>query len=325
VRTLTAAIITVGLIASLAACSSTDAASSCATTAKSGDASSIVSVKGDVGKELDVTFPTPLITSGIEATTISEGDGRTLQSGDVADFHLTVIDGETGDVLDTGLDPDSFLRASAGNANTQTNELGKALGCATVGSRVAVTLEFQDLFGEQAEGASAYANDDTLVAVVDVIRGFPGRATGAPQLPVNGQPAVVLAPTGQPGIVVPNSDAPEKLQISTTKLGDGKKVKEDDAVVIQSSEIVWGADDILTSTWDTQPSTVLATADRTGATAGVLPGLAKALKGATIGSQLVVVIPPGDDSYDETATLPTGVTAEDTLVFVVDVLGVLPQ
>ncbi|GAB2459632.1 peptidylprolyl isomerase [Conyzicola lurida] len=322
-RTLTAAIITVGLVASLSACASTDAAASCDTTATSGDASALVDVTGDAGTELSVTFPTPLITEGLEATTISAGDGMTLEEGDVADFHLTVLDAATGEVLDTGLEPDSFLRASAGKSNTQTNELGTALGCATVGSRVAVTLEFQDLFGAQAEGSSAYANEDTLVAVVDVIRGFPGRATGATQLPVNGMPAVVLAPSGQPGIVVPNSDAPTETLSSTTKKGDGAKIKEDDAVVIQSASIVWGADDILSSTWETQPSTVLATADRTGATGGVLPGLADALVGATIGSQLVVVIPPGDDSYDETATLPTGVTAEDTLVYVVDVLGVL--
>ena len=52
---------------------------------------------------------------------------------------------------------------------------------------------------------------------------------------------------------------------------------------------------------------------------GIVPGLATALKGATVGSQILAVIPPSD-GYGSTAT--GQIPANSTLVFVVDILGI---
>jgi hypothetical protein len=328
VRTLTAAIITVGLVASLSACASGGAASGpCTPTATSGDASSLVTATGKAGSTLDVSFPTPLITRGLEVSTVSEGHGRTLYPGEIGDFHVTAVNATTGKTIDVGLKPTDLLRRTAGKASKTTGPFGKIIECATVGSRLAATMTIASAFGAGGSG-QGLGEKDTVVLVVDLVRGFIGRADGVPQLAENGMPAVVLAPNGQPGISVPAESPPKKTRIAALKLGDGAKVKKDDLVVAHSTAIVWGADAVLedTSTWTSGvPSTLVVSDDRTGAGAGVLPGLAKALTGARVGSQLLVVVPPGKDSFDDSATLPAGVAAGDTLVYVIDVLGIQTQ
>jgi hypothetical protein len=325
VRTLTAAIITVGLVASLSACASTGAPSGdCTPSTKPGDASTLVKATGEAGTALDVSFPTPLITRGIEVSTISEGDGRTLYPGEVGDFHVTAVNATTGETIDVGLEPSDLIRRTAGESSETTGPFGKVLECAAVGSRVAATMTVATAFG--AGGSEEGLGDkDTVVLVVDVVRGFIGKADGAPQLAQNGMPAVVLAPNGQPGITVPGEDPPTEARHSTLKLGDGAKVEEEDLVVAHTSVLVWGSDTVLDelTTWSSGvPNTLVAMEDRTGASGGVVPAVADALIGARVGSQLLVVVPPGDDSFDESATLPGGATAEDTLVYVIDVLGI---
>ena len=320
-RTLTAAIITVGLVASLSACATGAPSGSCEPTLKSGDASALVEATGTPGTVPEVSFPVPLITRGTEVSTVSAGDGDTVYPGEVADFHIAVVDAKTSKVIPIdGIEADSILRRTAGDS---TDAFGAILDCATVGDRLAVTIGAEDI------GFSGGGLDpkDTVVLIIDVVRSFLGRADGVPQLAENGMPAIALAPSGQPGVTIPSADAPKDTRIATTILGDGEKVEADDAIVIHSTELSWSSREVIESTWlfNDQPSvpkTVVATADREGKGAGVVPGLAKALVGAKVGSQLLVVVPPGDDSYSSSATLPAGVTDKDTLVFVVDVLGI---
>ena len=319
-RTLTAAIITVGLVASLSACATAAPSGDCTPSVKSGDASALITSTGKAGTELKTDFPTPLITKGLEVSTISEGDGDTVYPGEIADFHVAFIEGANAQPISLqGLDASSILRRTAGD---DTDQLGAIVECASVGDRLGITT---------TAGAIRLSNDPddktTVVLVVDIIRSFIGRADGTPQLAENGMPAIALAPSGQPGVTIPNADAPTKTEDSTTILGSGKKVKEGDAVVIHQTILSWDSKKVLDSTWKVEdkpavPTTVIATEDAAGASGGVIPGVADALIGAKVGSQIVVVVPPGDDSFADGATLPTGATADDTLVYVIDILGV---
>ena len=319
-RTLTAAVITVGLVVSLSACASSDApGGSCASGPRSGDASSLITATGDTGTALTVDFPTPLITSGTEVTTVSKGDGRVLQPGDIADMHVTAANATTGEVLDLGLSPEDQIRRTAGQSSVEDGPFGALVECATAGSRIAATMTIGEAFGGGGS-AEGVAEDDTVVLILDISAGYPGRADGATQLPVNGMPAVVLAPNGQPGIVVPKSDAPEEASNATLKQGDGATVKEGDLVVAHYTAITWTGLEPFFSSWsENQPASIPAVSDDT-AVSGVVPALADALIGAKVGSQLLVVAPPGT-GYGASAQLPAGVTSDDTLVYVVDVLG----
>ena len=76
------------------------------------------------------------------------------------------------------------------------------------------------------------------------------------------------------------------------------------------SEAGWSSHEVFDTSWDSQPASLSLDA--------VVPGFAEAVQGATVGSQLLVVIPP-DLGYGDTAqgAIPAG----STLVFVIDVLG----
>ena len=52
----------------------------------------------------------------------------------------------------------------------------------------------------------------------------------------------------------------------------------------------------------------------------VIPGWDKGLVGQTVGSRVMLVIPPAD-GYGKTGNSQAGIKGTDTLVFVVDVLG----
>ncbi|WP_411700809.1 FKBP-type peptidyl-prolyl cis-trans isomerase [Conyzicola sp.] len=321
-RTLTAAIITVGLVASLSACATvgpSESSGSCEPTSMSGDASALVDATGEPGTVLTPEFPTPLITDGIEVSTISSGDGDTVYPGEIADFHVTFADATTAEVIALeGLDAASIVRRTAGDGTG----LGDVLACASVGDRLGITAEAGEI------GLASDPEDTTtVVLIIDVVRAFPGRADGVAQLAVNGMPAVALAPSGQPGVTIPSAEAPEDTQTATTILGSGETIEEGDGVVLHQTILSWETRAMLETTWvdgekPAVPTTVLATEDNTGSRSGVIPALADALIGAKVGSQLLVVVPPGDDSFAEGATLPTGATATDTLVYVVDVLGI---
>jgi hypothetical protein len=323
VRTLTAAIITVGLVASLSACapaSYSDESGSCEPINRPGEASALIEASGEPGTVLTPRFPTPLITDGIEVSTVSAGDGDTVYPGEVADFHVTFADATTAEVIGLqGLDAASIVRRTAGDGTP----LGDVLACAAVGDRLGITAEAGEI------GLATDPDDTTtVVLIIDVVRSYLGRADGVAQLAVNGMPAIALAPSGQPGVTIPNAEAPTKTRSATTLLGSGQKVEEGDAVVLHQMIVAWDSKTALeSSTWAVGerpaiPTTVLATEDITGSRSGVIPALADALIGAKVGSQLLVVVPPGDDSFGEGATLPTGATATDTLVYVVDVLGI---
>jgi peptidylprolyl isomerase len=97
-------------------------------------------------------------------------------------------------------------------------------------------------------------------------------------------------------------------------------VKEGDNVFANVTGIVWGAKSTFASSWDNQaPTPILA--QKLGADgSGVVSGLATAIIGQQVGTRLLVVVPPSD-GYPA-GQEPSGVTAGDTLVFVVDILEV---
>lgn len=316
-RTIPALVITAAALATgLTGCS---APAACTPAAAQGGAADLVDVSGDFGGRTEVEFPTPLVVDETTVTEVDPGDGRTLRDGDVVDFQVTVLLGEAGQTVTTSsFDPEQPIRRTVG---ADTDVFGAALECATVGSRVVAVTTVADVYGEDALSPElGLANEDALVLVMDVQRGFPGRADGANQLAVPGMPAVVRAPDGTPGITLPNEEPPTELRIATLKQGDGATVEEGDRVVVHYTGLIWETESIFQSTWDTTAATLTAAVSEDGTSAGVIPGMAEALIGSEVGSQFIVVIPP-EYGYPDGAS-PAGIPEDSTLVFVVDVLGI---
>ena len=281
-----------------------------------GASASLVTAKGKFGEDPKAEFPTPLISKKAQTAVLSEGDGRKVTADNGVDLIVSIYDGETGEAVPTQNGPITALTVRLFVENS-TLPFSEAMRCATVGSRVVTTGAAPQILGPE----SGLADDTTLVVVADITNSFPSKAEGADQLPQAGYPSVVLAPNGRPGLTFSGEDeAPAGLGAVALKQGSGAKVKEGDAVIANITGVVWGADSTFLSTWDNDaPTTVFATElDANGN--GLVPGLAKALIGQKVGSQLLVVVGP-DEGFGA-AQPPAGVAADDTLVYVFDILGI---
>jgi hypothetical protein len=308
VRTISALITAAALVATLASCTALPGSSgTCEPVAGPGKASTAVAADGSFGVDPEATFPTPLVATDLEISVVTEGAGPLVEVGDIADVQATLYEGSTGNLVSSsGYDSSSPLRTISGE---ESNLFGQIVACAHVGTRMVVAVDAQAISPDNPENTP-------VVLVIDVIDRFLGTANGVDQLPERGMPSVVLAPNGQPGIVIPAADAPTELRVSVLKRGGGDIVSEGDKVVLNYTGMLWDSSVIFDSSWNTGlPATLIATAGQ----GGLIAGFAEALIGQTVGSQVIAVIPP-DKGYGDAGA--QAIPAGATLVFVFDVLGI---
>lgn len=277
--------------------SGTAAADLCDAAAPSGAASDAVTIDGEVGAQSTAVFTSPLEVSELQRTVVVEGDGDPIAAGEYVDYALTAFSAETGEVLGAlGYTPGEILPTPI----TADSPLGQILGCATIGTRVVATFPAN----EQATSAEVY--------IVDVLGVTPTAAWGEPQEPMAGMPTVELADDGQPSVTIPDAAAPAELQISVLKKGDGEAVAAGDSTLLQYYGVDWETGESFDSSW--KNGAPYAAQGNT-----YVPGFVSALEGQTVGSQVLVVIPPAL-AYGE-AGASDHELAGKTLVFVIDILA----
>lgn len=311
-RKLVAVVMAAGLLASLAAGSSApQLLSSCDTGANA----ALVTAKGAFGDDPKADFPTPLVSKKAQIAVASRGDGKPVVADQGVNLIVSVYDGATGEAVPTQSGPITALTVRLFVDNSAL-PFSQAMTCATVGSRVITTGSAAQLLGPE----NGLAEGTTLVIVADIESAFLGRANGADQVPQAGYPSVVLAPDGRPGLTFSTKDIPEGLGGIALKQGGGAIVKQGDSVIANLTGVVWGAKTTFASSWDNNAPMTVTAAELDAQGVGLVPGLAKAVIGQKVGSQLLVVVPPRE-GYG-TLQPPAGVTASDTLVYVFDILGI---
>lgn len=312
-RKIPAALVVLGLVTvGLAGCS-LPGASDCSRPAVSDpDVMDLITVEGETDAEPEVDVYTPLKASHLAYEDVVTGEGTAITApNQLMVIDVSVYNGETGEpIVATAYDGDLSRVTSPSQWTENFPGFEEALHCATDGSRIAVALSPEDM---SAEVVSSFglAEDESAVAVIDVRKVYLAAADGANQFNSGfGLPSVVRAPDGRPGLIIPDGAAPEELVVQTLKKGDGPEVTGEEPVRVHYTGVVWGEDEAFDTTWDGEAASV--TLD------GVVPGFADALEGQTIGSQVLVVIPPdlGYGDQDQGA-IPAG----STLVFVIDILG----
>lgn len=268
----------------------------CEAAAPSGAASEAVTVEGEVGEESVATFDFPLEIPELQTTVIEEGSGDPAEPGQLVTYALTAFSADTGEELGSiGYGEDPVLPAQI----SPDNPIGQVLGCATPGTRVVATFPPSDPNAGE-------------VYVFDFLEVVPNSAWGEPQEPVDGMPTVTLAEDGEPTIELPGGDAPTELELEVLKKGDGATVESGDTVLVQYTGVKWSDGSVFDSSWESG-------APASFQTTGVVDGFRQALEGQTVGSQVVVVIPPAL-GYGEGEINEEDLVGE-TLVFVVDILG----
>ncbi|MEX0151716.1 FKBP-type peptidyl-prolyl cis-trans isomerase [Microbacterium sp. LMI1-1-1.1] len=292
---------------------SASAASSCPAPTSDARLDDLVTVSGDFGEIPDVELRTPFVAEDRSVETVIQGDGTRITEADqTVLLDLTVYNGETGERIVSSRYDGNTQNAQPLSVWDQTfPDFSGALLCATEGSRLVVSLPY-DSVGEQAATGLGIPAGGSAVVVADVRRAYLAAADGADQFTSGfGLPSVVRAPDGQPGVTIPDGDAPSDVVVQTLKKGDGAEVTADAITRIHVLGVGWTDRRQFVSTWDTAPVAVQPSQ---------LPeSVASALEGQTVGSQVLVVVPADDTTEEQSAFRAPADTA---LVFVIDVLGV---
>lgn len=117
-----------------------------------------------------------------------------------------------------------------------------------------------------------------------------------------------------PTFTWPETCAPEGLQVEVLSEGDGREVGAGAAVLANYAGHVWGNDTEFDSSFSRGTPSMFSL-NR------VIDGWATGIPGATEGSRLLISVPP-DLGYGPSGGNPdAGIGAEDTIVFVVDVVA----
>ncbi|BDZ51012.1 peptidyl-prolyl cis-trans isomerase [Frondihabitans sucicola] len=121
-----------------------------------------------------------------------------------------------------------------------------------------------------------------------------------------------LAADGQPKVTIPKTAAPKTLQLEVLKKGSGATVPSGGSVTVQYQGTLWRTGEVFDQSWGSGPATF--------STDKVVAGFQKAIVGQTVGSQVLVVVPPVD-GYGTAGNDTAGIKGTDTLVFVIDILA----
>jgi hypothetical protein len=265
----------------------------------------------DEAPEVDLYTPFRVTSPAFEDLVVGEGTPITSDAQLVV-MDISITSGETGEgLVETSYDGDLSAVSTVERWKEVVPGFEEALECATEGSRIVVALPPGGI--EEATTAGLeMAEDESAVAVVDIRKVYLPKADGADQFNVGqGLPNVVRGPDGRPGVIVPDAAPPSELVVQTLKKGDGQVVTGDAPVRVHYTGLTWDDRTVFETTWDAEPQSVELDS--------MIPGFAEALDGKTVGSQVLVVIPP-DQGYGDQAQGP--IPADSTLVFVVDILGI---
>ncbi len=122
--------------------------------------------------------------------------------------------------------------------------------------------------------------------------------------------------TAGPTIKIPaKTTAPKTLQVKPLIKGTGAVVKKGQDIAVQYTGVIWRTGKVFDSSWSR--NTPLTTVIGEGQ---VIKGWDTGLVGQTVGSRVLLVIPPAD-GYGSAGASAAGIKGTDTLVFVVDILA----
>ncbi len=314
------AIIVLFLLAGLAVagCSSAKPAASSSATANP-KANNSVAVSGNFGTTPKVSIPKLKADSKLFVKTEISGTGTTVTKADAmaANFVLYFWDGTS-----SALKANTFTENPTMIGGTMLPGLQTALIGKKIGSRVLAVVPPADAYGTAGDSQLGISATTTLVFVIDLIKAYPqaAAATGAAVSDGGGSLPKVTAHAGSaPTITIPASSPPSGLVTKTLIRGTGPKVVKGQYVITQYTGYIWRTKKVFDASWtDGSPFGFVVGANPEQ----VIPGWDAGLVGQTVGSRVMLVVPP-KDGYGSRGQSQAGITGSDTLVYVVDIIDAL--
>ena len=306
------------LLFATAACGN-DSDSSKASDVDMGDKISGLAVSGAFGSEPKVTVKPAIKTDKPETQVISKGDGNPVVANKKAMFNIYLAKGADGKKLYSSTDQGTPSQVAMNEKEFFKVIIDSLVG-KPQGSRVAIAATVKDVWGSAGAPQLKLKTSDTVLFVIDVLSVEPTDVLDAPKGEKVDAPAT--APTVQEsGDKVTGIDfakapkkAPTKLQVIPLVEGDGPKAEAGRLVTFNYYGAVWGSKKPFDSSFSRGAPVPFGVGVK-----GLIPAWDKVIPGLKQGSRVLIIAPPGD-AYG--AQAQSGIPANSTLTFVVDVLGV---
>ena len=269
-----------------------------------------IEVTGAPGEKPSLTFEQAF---GVEESTrrfVTEGDGEPIAQNTVITFDFLFVNGRDGTEIGTsyGSEPAELVFEDSLMAG-----IYQGLDGVPAGSQVLIAIAPDD--GAGADPESGLLDTDTVIFYAEIhdVRIIPQRAEGEAVAPVAGLPTVELADDGAPTITVPEGEPPAELIVQPLIEGTGPVVESGQTITVHYTGVLWADGTVFDSSWESGAPTRFEIGS-----GAVIPGWDEGLVGQTVGSQVLLVVPPAK-GYPEGS--PDGsISATDTLVFVIDIL-----
>ena len=285
-----------------------------------------VNVTGKAGAEPTVEVTeTPYEAEETTAQVIEEGSGDVVvEEGNRVKAEFVVVNGRTGEAIESSWPDDAATAQPIFDVveGELLPGLYKGLLGQQQGSRVAIAAPAADAFAEQGMPQAGIEPGDTIVFVLDLLEVTEVEpplemAEGTEKAPPAGLPTLETSDEGVPtGFTADESTDPEpkKLVVAPVIVGDGPKIKTGQTVTVHYLGQLYPDGEIFDQSWTAgQPFEFQL------GTGGVIQGWDQGLEGQTVGSRVILAIPP-DLAYGEAGS-QSSIPPNATLLFSVDILA----
>jgi FKBP-type peptidyl-prolyl cis-trans isomerase len=310
--------------ATVAGCSSSKSAGSATADATStANTNATVTATGAYGKAPTVKIPATPASSQLSVKTLVTGTGATVTKSNlfVGNYVVYIWSGKThklGTSTFTSTGSPQMFSGSGLIPGLEDGLVGK-----TIGSRVLIVIPPKDGFGSKGSSQAGVTGTDTLVFVFDLVGTFPANASvsGTQTQAGAGLPTVANATNAAEAITIPkNTSPPTSLVAKNLITGTGPKIVAGDYLVVQYNAVIWRTGKVFNASWTSKEPFGFEIDSPSG---GMISGWDLGLTGKTVGSRVLLVIPPAD-GYGKQGNSQAGIKATDTMVFVVDIVAAYP-
>ena len=260
--------------------------------------------------------PTPLKVTETQTRVVKAGDGAAVKGDEIVSLRYVLLNGKDGSQLDTNY----------GKANLGLNladakllpGLKKGLANQKVGSRILVAMPPKDAFGEQGNANIKVGGGDTVVFLMDVVsatkplKSAEGKAVNPPK----NLPSVKVEEGKAATITIPKGQKPPANTVGQVLIeGKGPKVQAGQTIRVSYTGALWKNG----KNFDSSANSPEGHFETVIGQKQVINAWDTQLVGKTVGSRLLLVVPP-KDGYGAAGS-PPKISGTDTLVFVVDILA----
>lgn len=256
--------------------------------------------------EPSLAYDLPLNVSDATARLVADGDGAAIEAGQVLQLDYVIFSGTDGTVVFS-----TYATGAPESVPFSADAMMPSMWNALQGTHVGAQLIFAALDQSTDTGDGLYP---TIVMAVTVsgVTTVLDRAEGAAVAPIAGLPVVTLDATGVPSVDLAGLTDATALVVQPLIIGAGAPLVEGQSVTVHYSG--WLLDGTqFDSSWGRGAPATFGFVQ-----GGLIDGWVQGLAGQTVGSQVLLIIPP-DLGYADAGSgiIPGGAT----LVFVVDILA----